>query len=195
MGYRRRNAVAYSNKVRAEVMKALSEGMSASKASQVYNISQQTINNWRKNPDRYLNGSWSEYRAHDIEEKVEVLRLIEMGTQSIRQIARARGLSQNTICRWIKEKKHILAVYSTEGQHPATAVTWKPEPLEDKMARKEHPDTKAENKTLREENQYLKAKVAYLEKLMELSGTPAGEFKKKLDSKPSELSSNQEPDK
>lgn len=195
MGYRRRNAVAYSNKVRAEVMKALSEGMSASKASQVYNISQQTINNWRKNPDRYLNGSWSEYRAHDIEEKVEVLRLIEMGTQSIRQIARARGLSQNTICRWIKEKKHILAVYSTEGQHPATAVTWKPEPLEDKMARKEHPDTKAENKTLREENQYLKAKVAYLEKLMVLSGTPAGEFKKKLDSKPSELSSNQEPDK
>ena len=195
MGYRRRNAVAYSNKVRAEVMKALSEGMSASKASQVYNISQQTINTWRKNPDRYLNGSWSEYRAHDIEEKVEVLRLIEMGTQSIRQIARARGLSQNTICRWIKEKKHILAVYSTEGQHPATAVTWKPEPLEDKMARKEHPDVKAENKTLREENQYLKAKVAYLEKLMELSGTPAGEFKKKLDSKPSELSSNQEPDK
>ncbi len=187
--------MAYSNKVRAEVMKALSEGMSASKASQVYNISQQTINNWRKNPDRYLNGSWSEYRAHDIEEKVEVLRLIEMGTQSIRQIARARGLSQNTICRWIKEKKHILAVYSTEGQHPATAVTWKPEPLEDKMARKEHPDTKAENKTLREENQYLKAKVAYLEKLMELSGTPAGEFKKKPDSKPSELSSNQEPDK
>lgn len=195
MGYRRRNAVAYSNKVRAEVMKALSEGMSASKASQVYNISQQTINNWRKSPDRYLNGSWSEYRAHDIEEKVEVLRLIEMGTQSIRQIARARGLSQNTVCRWIKEKKHILAVYSTEGQHPATAVTWKPEPLEDKMARKEHPDTKAENKTLREENQYLKAKVAYLEKLMELSGIPAGEFKKKLDSKPSELSSNQEADK
>ncbi len=111
--------MAYSNKVRAEVMKALSEGMSASKASQVYNISQQTINNWRKNPDRYLNGSWSEYRAHDIEEKVEVLRLIEMGTQSIRQIARARGLSQNTICRWIKEKKHILSRFEkglTTGQ-------------------------------------------------------------------------------
>ena len=117
-----------------------------------------------------------------------------MGTQPIRQIARKKGISQNTICRWVKEKKHILAVYSTEGQHPATAVTWKPEPLEDKMARKEHPDAKAENKTLREENQYLKAKVAYLEKLMELSGTPAGEFKKKLDSKPSKPFSNQEPD-
>ena len=194
MGYRRRNAVTYSNKVRTEVMKALSEGMSGSKASQVFNISQQTISNWKKNPDWYLNGKQEEYRPHDIEEKVEVLRLIEMGTQPIRQIARKKGISQNTICRWVKEKKHILAVYSTEGQHPATAVTWKPEPLEDKMARKEHPDAKAENKTLREENQYLKAKVAYLEKLMELSGTPAGEFKKKLDSKPSKPSSNQEPD-
>ena len=182
--------MAYSNKVRAEVMKALSEGMTASKASQVYNISQQTISNWRKNPDRYLNGSWSEYRAHDIEEKIEVLRLIEMGTQSIRQIARARGISQNT-----KDKKRILAVYSTEGQHPVAAVTWKPEPLEDKMARKEHPDVKAENRTLREENQYLKAKVAYLEKLMELSCTPAGEFKKKPDSRPSEPSLSQEPDR
>lgn len=185
--------MAYSNKVRAEVMKALSEGMTASKASQVYNISQQTICNWKKSPDRYLNGTKEEYRPHDIEEKVEVLRLIEMGTQSIRQIARARGISQNTICQWIKDKKRILAVYSTEGQHPATAVTWKPEPLEDKMARKEHPDVKAENKTLREENQYLKAKVAYLEKLMELSGTPVGEFKKKQDSRPSEPSSSQEP--
>ncbi len=186
--------MAYSNKVRTEVMKALSEGMSGSKASQVFNISQQTISNWKKNPDWYLNGKQEEYRPHDIEEKVEVLRLIEMGTQPIRQIARKKGISQNTICRWVKEKKHILAVYSTEGQHPATAVTWKPEPLEDKMARKEHPDAKAENKTLREENQYLKAKVAYLEKLMELSVTPAGEFKKKLDSKPSKPSSNQEPD-
>lgn len=43
--------MAYSNKVRAEVMKALSEGMSTSKASQTYNISQQTICNWKKEPD------------------------------------------------------------------------------------------------------------------------------------------------
>ena len=185
--------MAYSNKIRQEVMKALSEGMTASKASQVYNISQQTINNWRKNPDRFVTGSWSAHRAFDIEKKVEILRLIEMKTQSIRQIARENGISQNTICRWIKEKKHILAVYSTEGQHPATAVTWKPEPLEDEMARKEHPDIKTENKTLKEENQYLKAKVAYLEKLMELNGTPVQNFKKKLDFRPSEQSSNPEP--
>ena len=108
--------MAYSNKIRQEVMKALSEGMTASKASQVYNISQQTINNWRKNPDRFVTGSWSAHRAFDIEKKVEILRLIEMKTQSIRQIARENGISQNTICRWIKEKKHILAVYSTEAK-------------------------------------------------------------------------------
>ena len=46
------------------------------------------------------------------------------------------------------------------------------------MARKEHPDIRTENKTLKEENQYLKAKVAYLEKLMELNGTPVQNFKK-----------------
>ena len=86
--------MAYSNKVRTEVMKALSEGMSGSKASQVFNISQQTISNWKKNPDWYLNGKQEEYRPHDIEEKVEVLRLIEMGTQPIRQIARKKGISQ-----------------------------------------------------------------------------------------------------
>ena len=39
-------------------------------------------------------------------------------------------------------------------------------------------DTKQHIRDLKDENEFLKAKVAYLEALMELNGTPASGFKK-----------------
>lgn len=53
-------------------------------------------------------------------------------------------------------------------------------------------DTKQHIKDLKDENEFLKAKVAYLEALMELNGTPVSGFKKKLDTGPSTESSNKE---
>ena len=46
-------------------------------------------------------------------------------------------------------------------------------------------DTKQHLQDLKDENEFLKAKVAYLEALMEYSGTPVSGFKKKSSIKPS----------
>ena len=46
-------------------------------------------------------------------------------------------------------------------------------------------DTKQHIRDLKDENEFLKAKVAYLEALMELNGTPASGFKKKSSIRPS----------
>ena len=46
------------------------------------------------------------------------------------------------------------------------------------MNSKEEHDLKRYNRDLKNENEYLRAKVAYLESLMELSGIPATGFKK-----------------
>ena len=53
-------------------------------------------------------------------------------------------------------------------------------------------DTKQHIKALKDENDFLKAKVAYLEALMELNGTPVSSFKKKSSIRPSIKSSEEE---
>ena len=52
-------------------------------------------------------------------------------------------------------------------------------------------DTRQYIRDLKDENEFLKAKVAYLESLMELNGTPAASFKKKHNTRPSETSSEE----
>ena len=52
------------------------------------------------------------------------------------------------------------------------------------MSSKEECDLKRYNRVLKSENEYLRARVAYLEALMELSGVPASGFKKNSDIKP-----------
>ena len=53
-------------------------------------------------------------------------------------------------------------------------------------------DTKQHIKDLKNENELLKAKVEFLEELMELNGTPVSSFKKKLYTKPLTDSSEKE---
>ena len=55
-------------------------------------------------------------------------------------------------------------------------------------------DTKQHIRNLKDENEFLKAKVAYLEALMEINGTPAVGFKKKRDTMPLIKSSEPESD-
>lgn len=57
------------------------------------------------------------------------------------------------------------------------------------MSAADDKDTKQHIRDLKDENEFLKAKVAYLEALMELNGTPASGFKKKSSIKPSIKSS------
>ena len=57
-------------------------------------------------------------KPFDIEEKIEVLRLIEEGSLTQRQIADLKQMNIHTIRNWIKDKKRILVVYSSQGHHP-----------------------------------------------------------------------------
>ena len=59
------------------------------------------------------------------------------------------------------------------------------------MSQSDDKDTKRHIRDLKEENEFLKAKVAYLEALMELNGTPVSSFKKKRNTRPSTKSSEE----
>lgn len=175
--------MSYSVDFRKRILDEVSQGMTIADASFKYNISEQSIRNWLNDPDKYLNKTHNYRRRFDTKEKLEVLKQVEMKEGSIREIAKRNGISHNTLKTWIKDKNCILAVYLAHQQ--SQSVQWPVSCLvEGKEAMslsKDSISTNAENRALKEENQYLKAKIAYLEKLMELNGTPAAKFKKKLD--------------
>ena len=92
--------------------------MTILEVSQMYSISRQTIENWLKNTDKYLIENRTGLKPFDIEEKFEVLRLIEEGSLTQRQIADLKQINIHTIRNWIKDKNRILAVHSSQGHHP-----------------------------------------------------------------------------
>lgn len=179
--------MAYSNKFRREVLQALSSGMTMAEVSMKYNISMNTVSNWKRDPEKYVNRVSTGGSRYSLEQKVAILGLIESRQSSVRQIARAHGISQNTINDWVKDKNHILAVYSTQREILAAQATGNllTEEMQDMSGKRNNADGNNETKALQQENRYLKARIAYLEKLMELNGTPAPEVKKKSDTEPS----------
>ena len=60
------------------------------------------------------------------------------------------------------------------------------------MSASDDKDTKQHIRDLKDENEFLKAKIAYLEALMELNGIPVSGFKKKSSTRPSIKSSEEE---
>ena len=184
--------MAYSKKIRTEVINHVHQGMTVADVSQMYNLSPQTVKNWLKHPDKYLNETRTARKPFDIEEKVEVLRLIEKGDLTHRQIADLKQLNLHTIRNWIKDKSRILAVYSSQGHLPVHADLLNSPGEETRpLSASDDKDTKQHIRDLKDENEFLKAKVAYLEALMELNGTPASGFKKKSSIKPSIKSSEE----
>lgn len=179
--------MAYSKEFRKEVLQALSSGMTMAEVSMKYNISVSSVSNWQKDPEKYINRVSIKASRYSLEEKVAILGLIESRQSSVRQIARAHGISQNTIKDWVKDKNHILAVYSTQREILAAQATGNllTEEMQDMSDKINNAAGNNEAKALQQENRYLKARIAYLEKLMELNGTPAPEVKKKFDTEPS----------
>ena len=171
--------MAYSLKIRTEVINLVHQGMTVLEVSQMYNLSKHTVDNWLKYPDKYLNETRIGLKPFDIEEKVDVLRLIEEGDLTHRQIADLKQINLNTIRNWIKDKNRILAVYSSQGHYSKNiGLSSSPGEETDTVSAADDKDTKQHIRDLKDENEFLKAKVAYLEALMELNGTPASGFKK-----------------
>ena len=177
----------YSNKFRKEVLQALASGMTMAEASVKFNISINSISNWKRDPEKYINHVSLGASRYSLEEKVAILGLIESRQSSVRQIAMAHGISLNTIKDWIKDKNHILALYSTQREILAAQATGNllTEEMQDMSGKRNNEAGNNEAKALQQENRYLKARIAYLEKLMELNGMPAPEVKKKSDTEPS----------
>ena len=184
--------MAYSLKIKKEVINHVHQGMTVLEVSQMYNLSRHTVDNWLKYPDKYLNETRTGLKPFDIEEKVDVLRLIEEGDLTHRQIAELKQINLHTIRNWIRDKNHILAVYSSQGHHPkTTGLSSSPGEETESVSAADDKDTKQHIRDLKDENEFLKAKVAYLEALMELNGTPASGFKKKSSIRPSIQSSEE----
>lgn len=109
------------------------------------------------------------------------------GGKSISAIAKEHGIPRTSVQNWcMRSKDNILAEYysnrrrRTDGTRSSEAeIAIIPEEI---MPRKVSPeDLKKENKALREENEYLKDKVAYLEALYEIiKQDPASVMKKKI---------------
>ena len=184
--------MAYSLKTKKEVINQIRQGMTILEASRMYNLSRQTIGNWLKHPDKHLCKTRIGREPFDIEEKVEVLRLIETGDLTHRQIAELKHINLYTIRNWIKDKNRILAVYSSQGHLPMITGSSNNSGEEtETVSVADDKDTKQHIRDLKNENEFLKAKVAYLEALMEINGTPVAGFKKKSNTGPSTKSSEE----
>ena len=167
--------------------------MKIGKVAAMYGVSRQAINNWLRSPEKYLSETRKAHTPFDLEEKVRILRFIEAGELTARQVAEQKNLSLHTILGWMKDKDRIFAVYSSQGQMPVNAgITIHPGEEVLSMSTPDDKDTKQHIRGLKEENEYLKARVAYLEALMELNGTPVSELKKKRSTRPSTKSSETE---
>ena len=164
--------MAYSEEEVATIVKNVADGMSMDTAARVYNIPRSTIRHWV----RTSKGLTSVYRHHfSEEEKLEIIKKASDG-ESISGLSREYNLCEQTIRNWIKEKNKHLALYSVQRDmnfHTEAQVVEMPKSTDSR-------DLKIQNHNLKEENEYLKAKIAYMEELMKLSNIPVESFKKKL---------------
>jgi transposase len=183
--------MAYSLQTKKDVVEKIHQGMKISKVAAMYGVSRQAINNWLRSPEKYLSETRKAHTPFDLEEKVRILRFIEAGELTARQVAEQKNLSLHTIHGWMEDKDRIFAVYSSQGQMPVNAgITVDPGEEVPSVSAPDDKDTKQHIRSLKEENEYLKARVAYLEALMELNGTPVSSFKKKRSTDQSRKSSD-----
>ena len=182
----------YSLRIRNEVLNQVRQGKTLTEVSQMYGISRQAIGQWLKSSNNNPNGTPSVRKHHDIEEIIEVIRLAETENLSASQIADLKKLKRSTVRDWIKDKSRLLAVYSSQGQRLRNAgMAQCPGEEISAMSKPVDKDTRQHIRDLKDENEFLKAKVAYLEALMELNGTPVSSFKKKRNIRPSTKSSEE----
>lgn len=94
---------------------------------------------------------------------------------------------------WFADKTPIHAVYSSQGKCLIKMAKMSSPGKESfAVGTPDDRDTRQYIRDLKDENEFLKAKVAYLEALMELNGTPVSSFKKKRNTRPSAKSSEEE---
>ena len=183
----------YSLTTKLSVLQQVSQGMSIAEASQFYKITQQTIRKWAKAPDNCFHIKLAPHTKYSIEQKIEILRLYEESDLSIKKFSDLYAINYTTVRDWIRDKERLLAVYSSRRQSPVKPGIVKNSGKEaGSVPITNDNDTQQHIRDLKDENEYLKARVAYLEALMEINGTPVSGFKKKRNTRPSTRSSEGE---
>ena len=182
--------MSYSLATKLSVLQQISQGMSVCDASELYSIPHQTIRLWIKSPDNCFDITTAPHTIYSIEKKVQILELFENSHLSISKFASLNNLKSSTVRDWVRNKKRILAIYSSQGKSPVkTKMIKSPGKEVEAVSTAGDEDTKKHFRDLKNENEYLKAKVAFLEALMEINGTPVPAFKKNFCIKPSTESS------
>ncbi len=188
--------MAYTQQKRKEIVEQVRQGTKISVVAGKYNVSPGTIRTWMRYPERYFSKIRAPHTPHAVEEKVRVIQRIEAGERTVKEISEEQGISLRLIYNWREDKDRILALYSSQEQ--TSVKTDKAKSSGEEVPIVSKPDNKDEkqyNRSLKEENEFLKAKVAYLEAVMELNGIPLSELKKKRSTRPSTKSSETESDR
>lgn len=171
----------YEEEFKRKVVDEVLGGMPITRAARAYKIERHTIQKWvRRETGLVAMPSWDGVMD---ERKLEAVGQVEAGVSAVR-VAQAYGVAEQTVRRWVADKKRILAVCTVRriysGAEEATAMP----------TRADEKDMRLQNRSLKEENEFLKAKVAYLEELMRLGDIHAHDFKKKAVTKRSTESSD-----
>ena len=182
----------YSLRTKKEVVNQVRQGMTVREAVMTYGISRNAIRNWLNYPEKYLSDTRAPHVAYDIEEKVRILQQVISGQLTAQQAAELNNINPPTVREWMRDRDRIFAIYSSQRQLPVnTGITQCPREELPAVSTTDDKDTKQHLRDLKAENEFLKAKVAYLEALMEYSGTPVSGFKKKYSIRPSTKSSEE----
>lgn len=184
--------MSHNQNAKLMVLDEIRKGTCIRTISEMSGIPYKTVWRWMNDSDDpVINENRVKNRYHH-DQKTEILQLVETGRFTIPQIAAMKNIGQATIEEWIADKTRIRALYSSQGKHLMYEVkTSNPGKEASAMGTPDDKDTRQYIRDLKDENEFLKAKVAYLESLMELNGTPAASFKKKHNTRPSETSSEE----
>lgn len=163
-----------------KVLHELESGMTVNEAVQKYEVSRYTIRRWRLEA-----GGPHPRQSFTLKEKVEILITMDEEGLSDAEAAATADVNISTIRTWKKAKPNILAAYRAQGSEKV-ARTMQARVMQSSYG-VEHKQTEYENivmdkkeeRALKRENEYLKAKNAYLESLLESLGYEAKKVKKK----------------
>ena len=180
----------HTKEEREEILKALESGESMSSVIVRYDVSYDSIRRWR-----IESGSGIEptsRRSYTVKEKAEILIRMEEEGRTAQEAAELEGVSIETIRTWQRAKARILAAYKALGPEKASIarqsiVMKNAYTIAQPALTEDNPGMdKKEEKALRKENEYLKAKTAYLDSLLKNLGYEPSQLKKKENMKRSQ---------
>lgn len=171
----------HTKEEKKEILDALREGRSMQDVTKAYDVSYASIRRWRLTEG----GLDIPRQSYTLKEKAEILIAMEEAGLSDTEAAATADVNISTIRTWKKAKPRILAAYHAQGSEKS-ARTMQAKVMQSAYG-VEHEQAECENtfmdrneeRALKKENEYLKAKNAYLESLLESLGYEPGKLKKK----------------